>query len=65
MKESAKWRSGRDGERTVAMCALGRGGKSADALGDHESIARQDNGDVVMPPCKGPTFEVIETQFAL
>jgi len=34
MKESAKWRSGRDFDRTVGTWAGGRRGKSADAFTD-------------------------------
>ena len=43
MNESAKWRSGRARLRTVGIFFSGRGGKSADALGDHEGEARQGN----------------------
>ena len=65
MKESAKWRSGRDRERTVVTRPGGRGGKSADALSDHEGVAAQDDGNVMMPAREGPTFEMIEPELAL
>ena len=53
MKESAKWRSGRARERTVGTRPGGRGGKSAEALGDDEGVATEHDRDVVMPTCKG------------
>ena len=65
MNESAKWRSGRDRERTVATRPGGRGGKSADAFSDHEGVAAEDDGDVVMPAWEGPPLEVVEPELAL
>jgi hypothetical protein len=53
MKESAKWRSGRNRERTVSTSPGGRGGKSADALGDNEGVAAEDDRDVVVPGWEG------------
>ena len=64
MKESAKWRSGRDRERTVRTRPSGRGGKSADAFSDHEGVAAQDNGKVMVPARKGTALEVIEPEFS-
>jgi len=55
MKESAKWRSGRDLERVVAILPSSRGGKSADSLGDDEGVAAEDDGDVMVPTHEGPT----------
>ena len=65
MKESAKWRSGRDVDRVVRICAFGRGGKSAGAFSDHEGITAEDDGDVVVPADEGAALEVIEPQLAL
>src|SRR5258706_15911947 len=65
MNESLKWRSGRDLERTVSTHPCGRGGKSADAFSDHESIAAEDDGDVVVPARERAAFEVVEAELAL
>jgi hypothetical protein len=65
INESAKWRSGRARLRTVWTCFSGRGGKSADALGNDEGEAREDNGDVVVPAAEATPFEMIEAEFAL
>src|SRR5258707_1473934 len=60
VNESAKCRSGREGERTCSTRASGRGGKSADSLGDDERVATQHDGDVVMPAHEAASLEVIE-----
>lgn len=65
MNESAKCRSGRDGERTVATRPCGRGGKSADAFCDHEGVPTQDDRNVMMPAWERATFKVIEAELAL
>src|SRR5579859_939061 len=62
MNESAKWRSGRDRDRTVSTGPDGRGGKSADALGDDEIVAAHDDRDVMVPARVGATLEVIEAE---
>jgi hypothetical protein len=64
MNESAKWRSARDLERTVTTRPGGRGGKSAEAFSDHEGVAAEDDGNVVMPAGEGAAFEVVEAEVA-
>ena len=65
MNESAKWRSGLPRLRTVSTRFSGRGGKSADALGDNEGKAGQGNGDVVVPSSEAPPLEMVEAELAL
>src|SRR3989442_7870429 len=65
MKESSKWRSGRDVDRVVSICAFGRGRKSADAFSDHEGVTAEDDRDVVVPALKRAAFEVVEPELAL
>ncbi|MBN2559519.1 MAG: hypothetical protein JXQ75_01125 [Phycisphaerae bacterium] len=65
MNESAKCRSGLPRLRTVSTCFSGRGGKSADALGDDEGEASQGNGDVVVPSAEATPLEMIEAELAL
>src|SRR5580658_26589 len=63
--ESAKWRSGRDGERVLGTGPSGRGGKSAYSFGGHERIATDRDGDVVIPADEAAPFVVVEAQLAL
>src|SRR5262249_54988292 len=65
MKESAKWRSGRRGERVVPTRPSGREGKMAKLLGDDECVATEREGDVMVPPAPASAFEVVEPQLAL
>ena len=64
-KESTKCRSGRNADRIVLTIPGERGGKSADALGDHEGIAAHNYGYVVMPSGKGASFKVVQSELAL
>ena len=65
MKESGKWRSGREGLRTSWTGFSSRGGKSGGAFGNDESKTRKGNGHVMVPTAKASPFEVVETQLAL
>ena len=65
MKESAKCRSGRDGERVTVTRPSGRGGKMPHTLGNEERVAAQDDRDVMVPPGVRAAFEVIEAELAL
>jgi hypothetical protein len=64
MKESAKWRSGRDLERLVTILPSSRGGKSAAPLRDDERVAAEDDGDVMVPTHEGPSLEVVEPELS-
>jgi hypothetical protein len=63
--ESAKWRSGRERDRTTATSPSGLGGKMPHALSDDEGVAAEGDRHVVMPAGEGTTFEVIEPQLTL
>src|SRR5512143_1132709 len=65
MKESGKWRSGREVERSVRQRPSGRGGKTPNAFGDDEGVAAEGHGYVVVPGSEPAPFEVVETQLAL
>src|ERR1700685_1705552 len=65
MKESAKWRSGRAADRVKGTFAFRRGGKSAGWFRADEGIAPQGDRDVVVPPWKRATLEVVEPELAL
>src|SRR5208282_5853295 len=64
-KESAKWRSGRDFERTSSTLPSGRGGKMLHSLSDDEGVAAERDGHVVVPAVEAATFEVVQAEFAL
>ncbi len=49
MKESAKWRSGREAERVVSHRPSGRGGETPHTFGDDERVAAESDRDVMMP----------------
>src|SRR5438445_367100 len=65
MKESSKWRSGRDSERTVAFLPSGRGGKTPHTFGDDERVAADRDGYMMMPAGEASAFEVVEPELAL
>ena len=48
MKESWKWRSGRERDLVFFQPPSGRGGKAPHTFGDDERVAAEDDGDVVM-----------------
>jgi hypothetical protein len=64
-KESAKWRSGRDGDRPIGPGPSARGKKSADPLGDHKGVATEHDGDVVVPSDEASSFVVVESELSL
>src|SRR5580658_11132056 len=64
-KESAKWRSGRRRERIVPTRPSGREGKKAKLLCDHEGVATERQGHVMLPSSPGTALEVIESQLPL
>src|SRR4051812_47396743 len=65
MKESAKWRSGRDADRVGTSFPSGRGGKTPHPFRNDERVAAQDDGDVVMPAREGAALEVVQSELAL
>src|SRR5690349_20510933 len=65
MSESAKWRSGREGERTRGTLPSGRGGKSPRPLRHQKGVAAQDDRDVMVPAGEAAAFEVVEAELAL
>src|ERR1019366_1831612 len=64
-KESAKWSSGRDFERTRSTLPFGRGGEMLHSLSDDEGVAAERDSHVVVPAGETATFEVVEAEFAL
>ena len=64
MKESWKWRSGRDRVRTVARRPSG-GGKSEGTFAGDERVAAEHDGHVMLPAAVAATFEVIEAELSL
>jgi hypothetical protein len=65
MKESEKWRSGRESERVVDHRPSGRGGKTPHTFGDDEHVAAESDGDVMMPAREPSALEVVETELPL
>ena len=65
MKESTKWRSGRDRDRVGVILPSSRGGKTPHAFSDDERVAAEDDGDVVMPTRERAALEVVQTELAL
>ena len=65
MKESPKWRSGRDAERIVDLRERSRGGKSPRSFSNEEGEAAERDGDVVVPASETAALEVIQSEFAL
>src|SRR5262245_20115195 len=65
MKESWKWRSGRERDLVVAHRPSGRGGNTPHTFGDDERIAAEDDRDVVMPGGEAAAFEVVEAELTL
>src|ERR1700760_760388 len=64
MKESTKWRSGRDAERIVALRDGRPGGESPRSFCNEEGEAAECDGDVVMPAAEPAALEVIESELA-
>ena len=64
MRESWKWRSGRERERVGVRRPLSGGGKTPSTLGDEESVASESYRDVVMPALVATALEVVEAEFA-
>jgi hypothetical protein len=65
MKESEKWRSGRDSVRTSWTSPSTREGKNAMAFGHHESEAAEGDGHVVVPAREAAALVVVDAEFAL
>ena len=65
VKESAKWRSGRDSERVVSRLASAGGGKMPHSFSNDERIAAEDNSDVMMPSRERASLEMVESEFSL
>src|SRR5438876_4665906 len=65
MKESAKCRSGRDGDRTGSILPSARGGKTPHAFRNEERIAAEHDRDVVMPARERAALEVVQAQLPL
>ena len=53
MKESGKWRSGRERVRTGFHFFSGRGGKSVGVFSDNEGVTEEDGGNVLVPATIG------------
>src|ERR1019366_9893528 len=64
VKESAKWRSGRERVRTSGTSPSGRGGKMPHSLSDDEGVAAECDRDVMMPAGETASLEVVESQLA-
>src|SRR5271170_8093234 len=65
VKESAKWRSGREDDLSTRTFPSLRGGEVPQTLSDDEGVAAKDDRDVMMPAAEAPSFEVVEAQLAL
>ena len=65
MKESAKWRSGREAVRTSLTSPSGREGKKAMALGHREGVESERHRDMVVPAPKAATLEVVQSKLTL
>src|SRR5271154_344398 len=64
MKESAKCRSGRDGDRMGSIFPSARGGKTPHALRNEERVAAENDRDVVMPAGERAAFEVVQAELS-
>src|SRR2546421_12379974 len=64
MKESGKWRSGRERLRVGSSLPSVRGGKTPHAFSDNEREAAEHDGDVVVPAGEAPPFVVVESELA-
>src|SRR5438477_13004997 len=64
MKESGKWRSGREAVRTGRTKPSGRGGKTPHAFAQNECVAAQDTRHVMVPARVTASFIVVEAKLA-
>src|ERR1700748_3156165 len=65
MNESAKCRSGREVDRVGRSLPSGRGGKMLHPFGNDEREAAESDRNVVVPPSKGATLVVVQTELPL
>jgi len=61
MKESAKWRGGRDADRVGRSLPSGRGGEMLHAFGDHEREAAEHDGHMMMPADERPALKMVQS----
>ncbi len=65
MKESGKWRSGREKDLSVSIVSSGRGGKRPSMLGREEGVGGEDHRDMVVPAGPPSALEVVEAELTL